>query len=529
MTWHAAQFLFLQALALALAAALGFIAWAIAHRGHAIARSWSSRLLDMRMLRAWRRRRHPVIVFIERHFHASEPSIVRIIAGVLIIAGALYWFETILRGVLTDGTVAAADRRLHNTLRLFHSAALHIFYSSVTNVASTIFVAPVALALAILFWVHQRTYEAKIFVLAIVGAVILSVALKYIVRRPRPPDAIAFAPGPSFPSGHTLAAAALYGTLVFLLLREKPRTWWHIVSAILLIPIIALVPFSRVYLGVHWPHDVTASLALGCAWLACLTTLVRFRRDGTERVERQPAIRAWPYAVTTFAFIVYALVLARVDVQPEARPALDPPRAAPATVLQAFPRGLRQTSEDLIGGPMEPLSFLIVGTPAGLQSTFERAGWSLADTPSATGLAYELWCVIRDKPDPHGPAMPAYYAEQPQDFTFERPGTPNGSIRHRHHVRIWRSPLCIAPSCTPLWVATCSYDAGIEFVPKPYLIMHRIDPYIDREREFIAQTMRSAGAADLWMIPVTGPRRGKNAGGDAFMTDGRAHVMRVGG
>ena len=493
MTWRAAQFLILQALILAFAAALAFVAWGVAHRRHHLFRKWSER--------PW----------------------IREIFGAIIVIALLFWFASTLRGVLTDGRVVAADRRLHNTLRLFHSESLHIFYSSMTTLAGTTFVAPVALALAALFWMHQRKNDAKVFVTAIAGAVAFGVILKYIVRRPRPPDAMGIASGPSFPSGHTLAATAVYGILIYLLLREKPRSWWHIAAVVPLFALIALVPLSRIYLGVHWPHDVTASLALGGAWLGCLTMLVRFHRDGSVRDERVRAIRPQLLAIVAALAVIYGIVLS-TSVKPEARPTLPPPHVVPATTLQAFPLS-RKTSEDLIGGPMEPLAFLFVGSADDVQRSFEGAGWSLADTPSATGLAKELWDVVLDRPDPHGPATPSYFAEQPQDFTFERPGTLNGSIRRRHHIRIWRTAICIAPAGTPVWGATCSYDMGIEFVPKPYLITHRIDPNVDREREFVAQTLRSTGARDFAFVTVTGPRRGRNAGGDSFTTDGRAHVM----
>ncbi|HEX7422127.1 MAG TPA: LssY C-terminal domain-containing protein, partial [Thermoanaerobaculia bacterium] len=291
--------------------------------------------------------------------------------------------------------------------------------------------------------------------------------------------------------------------------------------------IIVLVAFSRVYLGMHWPHDVVASLDIGAAWLACLTMLVRFRPDGTERDTAPEPIRAPIFAGVTAAIVVYAVVLCRFERQPESRPVLRPPATVSAAALQTFPAAIHRTSEDLIGGPMEPLSFLFVGTSADVQRTFERAGWFLADTPSARGLGAELWAVVRNRPDPHGPATPAYYQEQPQDLTFERSGTPDGSIRKRHHIRIWQTSICIAPSCTMVWGATCSYDMGVEFVAKPYLLTHRIDPRIDVEREFVAATLRAAGARDIATVVVTGPRHGKNAGGDSFTTDGRAHVMLI--
>jgi membrane-associated phospholipid phosphatase len=526
MTWHAARFLLLQGLTLGFAAALSFAAWAVAHRGRHLSRAWSSRLLATSWMRRLSRRSHPLALFIERHFaHVDRRSWIRTIAGIVIVAATLSWCTTIVRGVLSDGAVAAADRRLHNTLRMFHSENLHVFYSSVTDLATATFIVPVALALAALFWRHRRNYEARLFIVAIAGASILSTILKYLVRRPRPLDAMPFVSGPSFPSGHTLAAAGVYGILAFLLLREKPRKWWHVGVAIVLLSIIVLVAFSRVYLGMHWPHDVVASLDIGAAWLACLTMLVRFRPDGTKRDTAPEPIRASIFAGVTAAIVVYAVVLCRFERQPESRPALRPPATVSADALQTFPAAIHRTSEDLVGGPMEPLSFLFVGTSADVQRTFERAGWFLADTPSARGLGAELWAVVRNRPDPHGPATPAYYQEQPQDLTFERSGTPDGSIRKRHHIRIWQTSICIAPSCTMVWGATCSYDMGVEFVAKLYLLTHRIDPRIDVEREFVAATLRAAGARDIATVVVTGPRHGRNAGGDSFTTDGRAHVM----
>jgi undecaprenyl-diphosphatase len=64
----------------------------------------------------------------------------------------------------------------------------------------------------------------------------------------------------SFPSGH---AANITASMLFL----------GLVYRKLLIPLIliaAIVSFSRIYVGVHWPLDVAAGIALGI-FLAVLT------------------------------------------------------------------------------------------------------------------------------------------------------------------------------------------------------------------------------------------------------------------
>jgi hypothetical protein len=60
---------------------------------------------------------------------------------------------------------------------------------------------------------------------------------------------------------------------------------------------------------------------------------------------------------------------------------------------------------------------------------------------------------------------------------------------------------------------------------KPYLLTHRIDPQVDRERDLIAEDLKRSGARQVAVLTVTGPIRGHNAGGDSFVTEGRARLL----
>ena len=515
MTWHATKFLLLNAVALAIAAFAFFVFAAAPHRGH----EWLRRS-------ARRYAHHPRFgAFVRRHFISHERSLVRVAIGIIVVGAAGFAFVHILRGVLTDSNLVAADVRLHNTLRMFRSEQLHRRYSAVTRLASFWFLGPLALALTALFYAARRRRDALVLIAGLIVPSIFAVVLKYLVNRPRPAEARAVVAGPSFPSGHTLTAAVVYGFLAYIIVADAPKRRWAMLAALALLVYIALVPLSRVYLGVHWPYDTLASLVLGVALLSVL--IEAMKSDRLARLQRESA--PW-FAKSVVAFTVLSVTAAAVYASARIESEVRPPfpgiaGAVPLEVLRRqFPPGLKLTSEDLAGGPMEPAAFIFAGDDARLERGFERAGWSLADTPSAAGLLHELVCVIRDAPDPHGPVTPSYYDTQPQDLAFERPATASQSIRHRHHIRIWRAPRYLAPA-TPLWVATCSYDEGVKFVWKPYLVTHRIDPRIDVERDLIASELRAAGAQDLGLVNVTGPRRGSNAGGDAFVTDGQAHVI----
>jgi hypothetical protein len=76
-----------------------------------------------------------------------------------------------------------------------------------------------------------------------------------------------------------------------------------------------------------------------------------------------------------------------------------------------------------------------------------------------------------------------------------------------------------------MWVATASFDVGIEFVQGLYLVTHRIDPALDDERTLIVGDLMRIGATHAGIVTVSAPQRAKNAAGDPFWTDGHAVVL----
>lgn len=104
-----------------------------------------------------------------------------------------------------------------------------------------------------------------------IATLVLYRAIKRATRRPRPCVAhptirawVAPLDEFSFPSGHTLHAVAF----TCVALAHYPDSG----LALLLVSFTVLVALSRVVLGLHYPSDVLASVALGpmLAWGSCL-------------------------------------------------------------------------------------------------------------------------------------------------------------------------------------------------------------------------------------------------------------------
>ncbi len=103
-----------------------------------------------------------------------------------------------------------------------------------------------------------------VLLLAFVANLALEAALKSSIGRPRP-DLLQLVPGngPSFPSGHVLAAVGFYGALAVVAWRSTSRAWARSASFLVATTVILCVGFSRIYLGVHWFSDVVGGLAIG--------------------------------------------------------------------------------------------------------------------------------------------------------------------------------------------------------------------------------------------------------------------------
>jgi undecaprenyl-diphosphatase len=143
------------------------------------------------------------------------------------------------------------------------------FLDAVTTLASTRGVIVIAVIVGVVEWIRVPNRWIPVFLLAVtLGDSFVTNTIKGIVDRSRPTiDPLAAHLGPSFPSGHSSTAAALFAALALLAGRRRsPRTRAVLVGVA--VGLAVAVACSRVLLDLHWVSDVVAGLALGWAWFA---------------------------------------------------------------------------------------------------------------------------------------------------------------------------------------------------------------------------------------------------------------------
>lgn len=139
----------------------------------------------------------------------------------------------------------------------------------VTQLGGVWLVTLLAIVVAIVGYIRRPSRWIPVFLLTVlVGEVLLSNAIKQLLDRVRPTfNPIAAHLGPSFPSGHSTAAAAFYAAAALVLGRgASPRARALLAGGAA--GIAVAVATTRVMLDVHWVSDVIAGLALGWAWFA---------------------------------------------------------------------------------------------------------------------------------------------------------------------------------------------------------------------------------------------------------------------
>jgi undecaprenyl-diphosphatase len=147
---------------------------------------------------------------------------------------------------------------------------VHGFFATVSRLGDGMFWYALMTGLAV-FGGARGALAALHMALTGLAALALYKGLKRHIRRPRPCAAgrgIVALVAPldqfSFPSGHTLHAVAFTAVACA----------WFPALALPLLPFAALVALSRVVLGLHYPSDVLAAVAIGLALAAISLSLV---------------------------------------------------------------------------------------------------------------------------------------------------------------------------------------------------------------------------------------------------------------
>lgn len=166
---------------------------------------------------------------------------------------------------VTAGNTLKFDERVLMAINQTASDWQDMFWAVITQFGGPIAALVIAGLLAIWLYRQGKTQQAVGVGLGVGGAILLNRGLKLFFERDRPElwEQIIVETSHSFPSGHSMASASVAMVIILLFWNTRWRIWSIIGGLVYM----ALIGYSRLYLGVHYPSDILAGWVMTLAWV----------------------------------------------------------------------------------------------------------------------------------------------------------------------------------------------------------------------------------------------------------------------
>jgi len=135
---------------------------------------------------------------------------------------------------------------------------------------------------------------------------------------------------------------------------------------------------------------------------------------------------------------------------------------------------------------MDLVNVALMGDREQVVKAFDDAGWSTTGIRSAKTLARTYSAYAGMKTYASAPVSPMYHDGLLPDLVFQKSFN---TLAMRHHIRLWQVET---PDGT-VWVGAATHDVAIEFHASRMSLAHRVDPFIDREKNVLFNDLNAAG------------------------------------
>lgn len=224
--------------------------------------------------------------------YQSSPALKnkRLIVGLIVIGLALFfvmWWSVASQSLFYS---------LDAPLNVWFTQLRHDASKSVTNAARLIgkagsqgITAVTILLLTILAFRRQFRRFALLFA-AVVGVELLWLPVVFGIGRPRPTEVrtVGDIVLPGFPSGHVMIFIAFFGALLYIYFIQVKNRGWRLFIAILVLILLPLTGFIRLFFTAHYFTDVIAGYGLGLAWTAFALTAVEWAALKRQAQQKNP-------------------------------------------------------------------------------------------------------------------------------------------------------------------------------------------------------------------------------------------------
>ena len=373
------------------------------------------------------------------------------VLGALLI-GSLWLLIGVLEDLIAGDPLVRADEavlHLLQSLRVDWADQLATAMSELGDGTVTLVVAGVAL-----LWLDWRhAWRAMAYgIAAVIGAILFSAGVDLAIQRPQP---IYIRAGWSlfpFPGGRIAVATALFGFLTVLIGCEVGvRLRLSIATAAT--AFVAILAFSRLYLGAEWFSTAAAGVTFGLTWAALLSIAYLVRRPDSVR----------PVSLCVIAGLTLALAgganIALTHHSDMLRYAIEiKPRAMTLSEWRQDEwASLPVRRLDLLGEFEQPFTIQWLGDLGALKSDLLAQGW----TPPVTWTLRSTFGWLSPHVDLAAlPVLRRLNSGRAEGLVMIKTGAPL-SADERLVLRLWRSDVVVSTpgvGMASLWIGTVAEE-----------------------------------------------------------------------
>lgn len=183
------------------------------------------------------------------------------------------------------------DFEVFGAIRPYTNEANTGIMEVITTLAKHQFLIPANICLILYFlFVRKRTWFSIRVAAIALSSLILMFMLKQLFQRHRPESPVGLpARGLSFPSGHAIMSVTFYGLLIYIIAYTIKNKALRASLISLLVVLILLIGFSRVYLRVHYASDVIGGYTVGILWLFISLAILKRIETYNKEQNKLPA------------------------------------------------------------------------------------------------------------------------------------------------------------------------------------------------------------------------------------------------
>lgn len=440
---------------------------------------------------------------------------------IIYIFSEFIWFTN---AIINDSIIKQIDIRISNFFYYFKDIRLSDFFININYLWDIWLIIAILIFSSTVLLLKWKKIEIIWLYTSIISSAFILEISKIIIKREVPELAILKENSYSFPSFHALISISLYSFILYLFFikAKKIKNKYKIIY--ISIFSIFLIWLSRLYLNLNYFSDIISWYYLWIIWLSLWISIIwtiKYKLKHKEIVKKinKKVLYLIIWIFLWFISLNYFFYKENIIINNATKIYYSQVKDLKDHIKNNIDL---KFSETITWRKTEAINFIFLAKDdQDIIKLFKNSWWEIADKLSIKSIKKMLDALLDKNKYESAPMTPLYLNKKIQDYWFQKL-TDKKDIKYRHHIRVWKSDIKINDKYIYLWVWV--YDDWLKYL----WITHKIDPNLDKEREYILNDfINSSSSIQYELVDLLWYYYWSNFSKDHFYSDWKAYIINI--